>query len=381
MAMDFGTKLLHTGFEVDRTTGAAAVPIYQVSMFDQPGLDKPGAFDYARSGNPTRQALEGVLAQLEGGAAAFAFSSGMAAVSTVLMLFSAGDHLVVTDDCYGGTYRVLTRVFSRFGITATFVDTSDPAAVREALQPNTRGLLVETISNPFLRRTDVRAMAAIAGKRSLRLIVDNTFLSPYLSQPLSEGADIVIHSATKYLGGHSDVIAGAVAVRTEDLAREVYFLQNAVGAVLGPQDCFLLMRGIKTLKVRLDRQVQTARLLADWLEGRPEVKEVFYPGTGAMLSFRLASPALTAPFVEALKLPLLGVSLGAVESLIAVPARHSHASVPAEERVRRGITDDLVRFSVGLEEPADLVADLTQALVGAASGMLVASDAAEGESA
>jgi cystathionine beta-lyase len=358
----FGTKLLHTGHEVDKTTGAAAVPIYQVSMFDQPGLDQPGEFDYARSGNPTRKAVEGVLAQLEGAAGAFVFASGMAAISTVLMLFSTGDHLVVTDDCYGGTYRVLTRVFQRFGIEATFVDTSDPAKVRGALRPNTRALLVETISNPFLRRTDVPAMAAIAREHGLRLIVDNTFLSPYLSRPLQEGADIVIHSATKYLAGHSDVIAGAVAVREPDLAREVYFLQNAVGAVLGPQDCFLLMRGIKTLKVRMDQQTATAAALAAWLAGRPEVREVYYPGVGAMLSFRLTHESLTAPFVDGLQLPLLGVSLGAVESLVAVPARHSHASVPAAERAQRGITDDLIRFSVGLEEPADLMADLDQAL-------------------
>ena len=360
-----GTRFLHTGHEVDRATGAAAVPIYQVSMFDQPGLEQPGQFDYARSGNPTRQAVEAILANLEGAAAAFAFSSGMAAVSTVLMLLNAGDHVVVTDDCYGGTYRVLTRVFRRFGITATFVDTSDPAAVRAALRPETRLLLVESISNPFLRRTDIPAMADIARGHGCLLAVDNTFLSPYLSRPLDEGADIVIHSATKYLGGHSDVIAGAVAVKDPDLAKEVYFLQNAVGAVLGPQDCFLLMRGIKTLKVRMDRQCATAALLADWLAHRADVAEVFYPGAGAVLSFRLAPRVSTAVFVERLQLPLLGVSLGAVESIIAVPARHSHASVPADERARRGITDDLIRFSVGLEEPEDLMADLQQALTSA----------------
>lgn len=365
--MKFGTKLLHTGHEVDPATGAAAVPIYQVSTFDQPGLDRPGAFDYARSGNPTRQAVEGALAVLEGGAAAFAFASGMAAVSSVLMLLSAGDHVVVTDDCYGGTYRVLTRVFRRFGIQATFVDTSDPAAVRGALQPNTRMLLVETVSNPFLKLTDIPAMAEIARSQGCLLAVDNTFLSPYLSRPLAQGADIVIHSATKYLSGHSDVIAGAVAVRDPDLAKEVYFVQNAVGAVLGPQDCFLLMRGIKTLKVRLDRQCATAAVLAAWLAGRPEVKEVFYPGVGAMLSFRLAHESLTAPFVEALQLPLLGVSLGAVETLLAVPARHSHASVPPAERQRRGITDDLLRLSVGIEEAADLMADLAGAFASASS--------------
>ncbi len=365
--MKFGTRVLHTGHEVDPVTGAAAVPIYQVSMFDWPGLDQPGEFDYARSGNPTRKALEGVLAELEGAAAAFAFSSGMAAISTVLMLLNAGDHLVVTDDCYGGTYRVLTRVFRRFGIEATFVDTSDPAAVTAALRPETRALLVETVSNPFLKRTDVRAIAQIARQAGLLLMVDNTFLSPYLSRPLEEGADIVIHSATKYLSGHSDVIAGAVAVKDPALAEEVYFLQNAVGAVLGPQDCFLLMRGIKTLKVRMDRQVQTAARLAEWLRARPEVTEVYYPDTGAVLSFRLAHAAMTAPFVMRLQLPLLGVSLGAVETLVAVPARHSHAAVPPEVRARRGITDDLIRLSVGLEEPEDLIADLAQALTHAAA--------------
>ncbi|GHG67097.1 PLP-dependent aspartate aminotransferase family protein [Comamonas sp. JC664] len=357
----FATRLLHTGHEQDPTTGAAAVPIYQVSMFDQPGLETPGEFDYARSGNPTRKALEGVLAALDEGAAAFAFGSGMAAVSSVLMLFSAGDHLVVTDDCYGGTYRVLTRVFSRFGLQATFVDTSNPDAVRAALRPNTKALFVESVSNPFLKRTDVPAMARIAKEHGVLLIVDNTFLSPCLSRPLTEGADIVIHSATKYLGGHSDVIAGTVAVRTPALAQELGFLQNAVGAVLGPQDCFLLQRGIKTLQVRMERQVRTAKALAKWLSGRQEVAQVFYPDAGAVVSFRLARDTLAAPFVESLQLPLLGVSLGAVESIVTVPARHSHAAIPAPERERRGITDGLIRFSVGLEELEDLQEDLAQA--------------------
>ncbi|MBZ4415335.1 PLP-dependent aspartate aminotransferase family protein [Myxococcus sp. RHSTA-1-4] len=356
------TRLLHTGHEVDPATGAAAVPIYQVSMFDQPGLERPGEFDYARSGNPTRKALEGVLAELDEAHAAFAFGSGMAAISTVLMLFSAGDHLVVTDDCYGGTYRVLTRVFSRFGLKATFVDTSDPEAVRAALRPNTRALLVESVSNPFLKRTDITAMSIIAKTHGALLVVDNTFLSPWVSRPLTEGADIVVHSATKYLGGHSDVVAGTVAVKTPSLAQEVYFLQNAVGAVPGPQDCFLLQRGIKTLGVRMERQVRTAAALARWLADRPEVREVYYPGTGAVVSFRLARDEWAAPFVEALRLPLLGVSLGAVESIVTVPARHSHASVPAAERQRRGITDGLIRFSVGLEELEDLQEDLALAL-------------------
>lgn len=369
--MKIGTRLLHTGYEVDPHTGAAAVPIYQVSMFGQPGLERPGQYDYARSGNPTRTALEGVLADLEDGAAAFAFSSGMAAIASVLLLLKTGDHLVVTDDCYGGSYRLLTRVFHRFGLEATFVDTGDTASVRGALRPNTRALLVETISNPFLKRTDVAAMAAIARERDCLLVVDNTFLSPYLSQPLREGADIVIHSATKYLGGHSDLIAGAVAVRDPALAEEVGFLQNAVGAVLGPQDCFLLMRGIKTLKVRMDRQCATAGALAAWLRGIPAVREVYYPDAGAVLAFRLIHPAMTEPFVAALRLPLLGVSLGAVETLVAVPSRHSHASLPEPERVRRGITDDLIRLSVGLEEPGDLMEDLSQALAQASAATKV----------
>ncbi len=333
-------------------------------MFDQPALDEAGEYDYARSGNPTRKAVEGVLAEIEGAAAGFAFSSGMAAISTVLLLFKSGDHLVVTDDCYGGTYRVLTRVFQRFGLEATFVDTSDPATVEAAIQSNTRALLVETLSNPFLKKTDVAAMAKLARAHRALLVVDNTFLSPYLARPIEEGADIVLHSATKYLGGHSDLVAGSVAVKDPALAREIYFLQNAVGAVLGPQDCFLLMRGIKTLQVRLERQVRTAAALATWLGDRAEVREVFYPGIGAVVSFRLASAALTAPFVSRLKLPLLGVSLGAVETIVTIPARHSHASVPAADRERRGITDDLIRLSVGLEEPADLIQDFAQALEG-----------------
>jgi len=364
--MEFGTRLLHTGHEVDRTTGAAAVPIYQVSTFGQPGLNTPGPYDYARSGNPTRQALEAIIAEVEGGVRGFAFASGLAALTSALMLFRAGDHLVVTDDCYGGTYRLLTRVLSRFGITVSFADTSDPDAVRRALQPNTRGLLIETISNPFLKRTDVRAMAEIAREHGLRLLVDNTLLSPCLCRPLGEGADIVIHSATKYLGGHSDLIAGVAAVRDPALADELYFIQNAVGAVLGPHECFLVMRGIKTLKLRMEKQVATAARIAEWLRGRREVAEVYYPGVGAMVTFRLAREAMAEPFVQRLQLPLLGVSLGAVESLVAVPARHSHAALQPEERRRRGITDDLIRFSVGIEEPADLLADLEQALVYAA---------------
>ncbi len=378
--MRLDTRLIHPGNELDPATGAAGVPIYQTSTFNQPGLDTPGQYDYARSGNPTRAAVEQALATLEGGARGFAFASGMAATTAVLMLLSAGDHVVVTADCYGGTYRLLTRILNRLGITASFADTTDPAAVRAALRPNTRLLLVETVSNPFLGVTDLQAMAEIAHGAGARLAVDNTFLSPYLCRPLEYGADVVIHSATKYLGGHSDLVAGAAVTRDDALGADLYLIQNGTGNVLGPQDCFLLSRGLKTLGVRMARQQETARAVARWLQERPEVQAVYYPGLpahpghelavrlggfGAVLSLRLADSALLRPFLAALHLPLLGVSLGAVESIISVPAYHSHASIPAAERAARGIDDGLVRFSVGLEDPADLIADLEQALAAA----------------
>ena len=376
--MKFETRLLHTGFETDPATGAATVPIYQASTFHQASLDAPGRWDYARSGNPTRQAAEDALTALEGGARGCLFASGMAALSSTLLLFSSGDHLIVTDDCYGGTYRVLTRVFHRLGISASFVDTADPAAVAAAIRPNTKALLLETLSNPFLKVTDIAACAAIARERRLLTIVDNTLLSPYLCRPLELGADLVIHSATKFLGGHSDLIAGAAVAATPELGNELYFIQNAVGAVLGPQDCFLLQRGLKTLSVRLARQQTSALTVAQALADHPAVARVHYPGlaadpghavlerqsagAGALLAFALRDPALLRPFVAALKLPLVGVSLGAVETILTVPVLHSHASVPAAQRAERGITESLLRLSVGLEDPADLIADLTAAL-------------------
>ena len=376
--MKFGTHLLHTGFETDPATGAASVPIYQVSTFHQASLDTSGRYDYARSGNPTRQAAEDALAALEGGARGCLFASGMAALSSALLLFSSGDHLVVTDDCYGGTYRVLTRIFNRLGISASFVDTSDPVAVAAALRPNTRALLLETLSNPYLKVTDIAACSAIARERRLLTIVDNTLLSPLLCRPLELGADLVIHSATKYLGGHSDIIAGAAVAATPELGNELYFVQNAVGAVLGPQDSFLLLRGLKTLQVRLERQQATAVALAAALVRHPAVAQVYYPGlpehhghavlqrqaagAGAVLTFALKDDAMLRPFAGALKLPLVGVSLGAVETILTVPALHSHASVPAAQRAERGISERLLRLSVGLEDVADLQADLDQAL-------------------
>ena len=376
--MRFATRIIHPGSELDPYTGASSVPIYQVSTFKQPAVDRPGDYDYARSGNPTRRALEDALAALEGGARGFAFASGMAAISSALLLFSAGDHLVVSQDVYGGTYRVLTRVFGRLGISATFVDTSDLAQLKGAIRENTRALFLETPSNPTLKITDLAGAASLAGERGLVTIVDNTFMTPYLQRPLEFGADLVVHSATKFLAGHSDVLAGAVVTRDAAWAEKVQFLQNAVGAVLGPQDAWLVMRGLKTLQVRLEQQQRSAVRLARWLSEQPEVAKVYYPGLpdhpghalhqrqaagpGAILSFEVRDPDLARQILDGVRLPLLAVSLGAVESIISYPTRMSHASMPPERRRELGVSDRLIRLSVGLEDPADLIADLEQAM-------------------
>lgn len=376
--MKFATTILHTGTELDPRTGAVSVPIYQVSTFAQPSIDEPREYDYARSGNPTRRALEDALAVLEGGCRGFAFASGMAAMSAVLLLFSAGDHLIVSEDVYGGTFRVLSKVFSRLGIRASFADTTDLDRISREILPNTRGLILETPSNPLLKITDLAGASALARERGLLTIVDNTFMSPYLQRPLELGADIVVHSATKYLAGHSDVIAGAVVVRNPELAEEIGFLQNAVGAVLGPQDCWLTMRGLKTLKVRMDQHQAGAIRIARWLSEQPEVERVFYPGlaghpghqlhqkqalgSGGILSFRVREPALARRILNGVKIPVLAVSLGAVESIISFPATMSHASMPPERRQELGITDTLIRLSVGLEDPEDLIEDFRSAM-------------------
>ncbi len=377
---DFSTRLVHGEGDGDPRTGAVAVPIYQVSTFDWPDVEHAPAYDYARSSNPTRRALELEIADLERGYRGFAFASGMAATSAVLSMFSQGDHLVVSEHVYGGTERAVTRVFSRFGIEATFVDAADQAALRAAVKPKTRALFLETPSNPFLAITDLRASADFARERGLLTIVDNTFMTPYLQRPIELDCDVVVHSATKFLGGHSDVIAGLVVARTPEVAREIGFLQNALGGVLGPQDSFLVLRGIKTLGVRLDREQATAMKVAEWLRNRPEVAEVYYPGLaghpgrethlaqasgpGAVLSFRLASAELAHRLYARRKLPALAVSLGGVESILSVPARMSHASLPPERKRALGIDDTLARLSVGLEDADDLIADLAQALAG-----------------
>lgn len=374
----FGTQLIHAQTGIAEPYGAVNVPVYQVSTFDQRALAGEGAFDYSRSGNPTRKALENTIAQLEGGCAGFAFASGMAAISSVFCLLNQGDKVLISRDIYGGTYRVLTRLFPRFGIEPQFVDMTDLEAVAASITPETRMIFIETPSNPLMKITDIAAVAAIAQQHGILTVVDNTFMTPYLQKPLALGADIVVHSATKYIGGHSDVVGGLVVVAAEDLAEEIYFVQNSFGAILGPQDSWLLLRGLKTLKIRLDQQQATALALARWLSEQPQIERVYYPGLadhpdhelaarqasgfGGIVSFEFRTEKEAASFLERTKIPALAVSLGAVESILTHPIRMSHASIPEEVRRAIGITGKLVRLSVGLEEAADLQADFAQAL-------------------
>lgn len=384
--MKFATRLLHGRSGIDPVTGASSVPIYQASTFHQFDLDQPGTFDYARSGNPTRQALEEAIAVLEGGTRGFAFASGMAAISSVFMLFSAGDHLLVPEDVYGGTYRFLTKILARMGIEVSFVDTTRLERIEAAIRPQTKAIFLETPSNPLLKVTDLAAVSQLAKAHRLLTIVDNTFLTPYYQRPLEWGADIVIHSATKFIGGHSDVVAGLVVTKDEDLGNQLYLLQNGFGAVLGVQDCWLVMRGLKTLKSRLDVSTQSAVKIAKWLEANPHVQRVHYTGLasheghavqerqasghGAVLAFDIGGRQMVKAFFDAVRLPIVAVSLGAVESILSYPAMMSHAAMPAEERRQRGITDGLIRLSVGLEDTDDLLADLEQALNRAAAHCL-----------
>ncbi|GAB7388568.1 aminotransferase class V-fold PLP-dependent enzyme [Bacillaceae bacterium] len=376
--VDFGTKLLHNGNEIDPHTGAASIPLYQASTYHQFDIENPGPFDYARSGNPTRLALEQTIAALEEGVRGFAFASGMAAISTVFFLLSSGDHLVAAEDVYGGTYRVLTTVLPRLGVETTFVDTSDLAQIREAIRPNTKALYLETPSNPTLKVTDLAGAAQIAKEHGLITIADNTFLTPYYQNPLALGIDIVVHSATKFLAGHSDVVAGLVAVKDEQLAARIAQLQNAIGAVLGVHDSWLVLRGIKTLKARLDVSTKSAQTIAEWLQGHPRIEKVYYTGLpahpghglqekqarghGAVLSFDVGSGERAKRVLQRVRLPLVAVSLGAVESILSYPAMMSHAAMPPDIRRQRGIGDGLLRLSVGLEDVEDLIADLEQAL-------------------
>ncbi|MNW51088.1 Cystathionine beta-lyase MetC [compost metagenome] len=374
----FDTKLIHFGGEIDKTTGAASVPIYQASTFHHHDIFNPPTFDYSRSGNPTRQALEDYIALLEGGARGFAFSSGMSAISTTFMLFSAGDHLIVTEDVYGGTYRLLTSILTRMNIETTFVDMTKPEEVKAALRPNTKGVYIETPSNPTLKVTDIELIASWAREHKLLSILDNTFMTPYYQRPIELGVDIVLHSATKFLGGHSDVLAGLAVARNDSLGRELKYLQNGLGTVLGAQESWLLIRGMKTLGARMAHSEVSARKLAEWLSSRSDIAQVYYPGLadhpgreihekqssgyGAVVSFDVGSEERAKQVLSKVKLPIVAVSLGAVESILSYPAMMSHASMPREVRLERGITDGLLRFSVGLEDIDDLISDLEQAL-------------------
>lgn len=369
---------VHGGITKDLRTGASSVPIFQTSTFHQEDPLHLAEYDYARSGNPTRDALELTVAELEGGKAAFAFASGMAATSSTLMLFQPGDHLVVCEDVYGGTFRVLTKLFAQWKLEVTFADASNPEAFAKAIKPNTKALFVESPSNPLLKITDLRAIVTIAQQHGLLSIVDNTFMSPALQRPIALGFDIVLHSATKFLGGHSDVIAGLVITRTESLGKKIRFIQNAFGAILGPQDSWLVARGIKTLGVRMAQQQTTAMQLATWLQSHPKVKQVFYPGLethpghqihrsqsngdGAVLSFELEDQQAALKLMKNVKIPLVGVSLGGVETIMSYPTAMSHAAMSEAERLARGITPGLVRLSVGLESYHDLKQDLEQGL-------------------
>lgn len=371
--MKFGTKLIHNGNEMDNVTGALSIPIYQVSTYNKFDIDKPQEYDYSRSGNPTRKALEDTIAKLEGGVGGYAFSSGMAATSSVLSIFSAGDHIIVCEDVYGGTYRIFTTYFNRFKLDVTFVNAADLDEVRKNIKENTKALFLETPSNPLLKITDLRSAVQIAKEHNLITIIDNTFMSPYLQRPIELGIDIVIHSATKFIGGHSDVLAGLVVTKDPLLAKRIYSVQNAFGAVLGPQDSWLLLRGLKTLKVRLDYQQSNAGKLAKWLKEQKKVKEVYYPGldghegkdihfsqadgAGAVLSFKTIDDETARIFMNNIKLAAVAVSLGGVETIVSYPAKMSHAAIPREERERLGITDNLIRVSVGLEDFEDLIED------------------------
>ena len=378
MTAKIETQLIHGGIDGDERTGAVSVPIYQTSTYKQAAFGPPPLYEYSRTGNPTREALEKLIAQLEEGEAGFAFASGMAAITAVLLLFKSGDEVVISNNVYGGTFRVLDKVFKQFGLTYQIVNTSHLELVEKALNKKPAAVLLESPANPLLTITDIAGVAGLARNRGVLTIVDNTFMTPYLQKPLALGADIVVHSATKYLGGHSDLVAGLAVVGTAELAERLHFLQNATGGILEPFDSWLLLRGIKTLGVRMDRHVENTRFIAEYLSSHSGVEELYYPGLGisegyevhsrqalapgGMVSFLLSEQYDLQHFFRSLQVITFAESLGGVESLISHPASMTHASIPEEIRRKVGIADNLVRLSVGLENKEDLVRDLDRAL-------------------
>lgn len=379
MDRDLTTLLAQAGSRRDPATGAISVPIYQTASFTHPALGKSTGFDYSRSSNPTRQALEETLAAADGGHRGFAFGSGMAAIDCLLRLFSPGDRLVVTEDLYGGTFRLFDKVFAPLGIEALYVDTSRLSAVQTAVaDPRVRGIFVESPTNPLLRVADVRAITALACNRKLLTIVDNTFLTPCLQRPLALGADLVVYSATKYLAGHNDVVAGAIVTRTPELSERIGFFQNAIGGILGPQDSWLTLRGLKTLPLRIVRQQESAGRIAAWLATHPHVPRVYYPGlpghagrpvleregigSGGMIAFEVDNASRVPDILSRVKVFLYAESLGGVESLITYPVAQTHADMTPSTRERLGINDRLLRLSIGIESADDLIRDLERVL-------------------
>lgn len=372
------SQIVHIGVRSDARTGAISTPIYQTASFEHPALGETTGYDYSRSQNPTRQVLEEGIAALESGTAGFAFATGMAAITAVLMLYKAGDHLIVLEDCYGGTYRVLSRVFSQFGIETTFLVSGEFETVEQHIKGSTQAVLIETPTNPLMNIIDIERLAKITQANKLQLIVDNTFLTPYVQRPLEWGADIVVHSGTKYLAGHNDLLCGLVVVKDEALAARVRFVQNSTGGVLSPLDSWLLIRGLKTLALRMDRHQANAQRVAAWLLLQPAVEKVYYPGLtghpgkaiqekqasgyGGMISFVVRDAALVPKILRAVNLIQFAESLGGVETLITFPSRQTHADIPAAVRARLGISDRLLRLSVGVEAAEDIIGDLAQAL-------------------
>ena len=385
MSIKLNSLVIHGGIDGDERTGAVNVPIYQTSTYKQDGLGENRGWEYSRTGNPTRAALEKLIADLEGGEYGLAFASGLSAINTVLSLFKEGDRLIVSDNIYGGTFRILDNVFNNFGITYTIVNTSDLDEIEKVLKEdaadknNIKAVYIESPANPLLTVTDIEEVSELAKNYNKKVIVDNTFLTPYLQRPLSLGADIVIHSGTKYLGGHSDTVSGFVVVNDKEIADRLYYLQNAIGGVLGPWDSYLMIRGIKTLGVRMDRHVQNAEKVAEWLVASGYVDKVYYPGLksdpgyevqkkqadgpGAMISFTLKKEYDYKKFFKSLKLVTLAESLGGVESLVCHPASMTHAAIPKDIREAVGITDELIRLSVGIEDVDDIIEDIEQAII------------------